>query len=99
LIIVAVGQVEIVQENEEGTERILGTLGTGEHFGEYAIFADTPYSATCRAVIDSKLLLLDEPTFDRLVAGSDRMSHYVEQIGSGRLIATRRRAGVSALLS
>jgi CRP-like cAMP-binding protein len=99
LIIVAVGQVEIVQENEEGTERILGTLGTGEHFGEYALFADTPYSATCRAVIDSKLLLLDEPTFDRLVAGSDRMSHYVEQIGSGRLIATRRRAGVSALLS
>jgi putative peptide zinc metalloprotease protein len=99
LIIVASGQIEIVQENDDGSEQILGTLGMGEHFGEYALFADVPYPATCRAVTDSKLLLLDEPTFDRLVAGSDRMSHYVEQIGSGRLIATRRRAGVSALLS
>jgi CRP-like cAMP-binding protein len=99
LIIVASGQIEVVQEDEDGTQRVLGTLGSGEHFGEYALFADTPYPATCRAVIDSKLLLLDEPTFDRLVAGSDRMSHYVEQIGSGRLIATRRRAGVTGLLS
>ena len=99
LIIVAEGQVEIVAANEDGTERVLGTLGTGEHFGEYALFADTPYPATCRAAINSKLLLLDEPTFDRLVAGSDRMSHYVEQVGSGRLISTRRKMGVSALVS
>jgi CRP-like cAMP-binding protein len=77
----------------------MGKLGTGEHFGEYALFADTPYLATCRAVTDSKLLLLDEPTFDELVIGSERMTHYVEQVGSGRLITTRRRLGVSALIS
>ena len=99
LILVASGQVEIVIADENGTEQVLGTLGTGEHFGEYALFADTPYPATCRATTDSKLLLLDEPTFDRLVADSDRMSHYVEQVGSGRLITTRRRMGVSALVS
>ena len=99
LIIVASGQVEIVIAGENGTERVLGTLSTGEHFGEYALFADTPYTATCRAATDGKLLLLDEPTFDRLVAGSERMSHYVEQVGSGRLITTRRRLGVSALVS
>jgi CRP-like cAMP-binding protein len=99
LIIVAEGQVEIVHENEDGTESVMGKLGTGEHFGEYALFADTPYLATCRAVTDSKLLLLDEPTFDELVIGSERMTHYVEQVGSGRLITTRRRLGVSALIS
>ncbi len=99
LIIVANGQLEIVNEDENGRERILGTLGQGEHFGEYELFANTPYSATCRATMDSKLLLLDEPKFDELVLGSERMSHYVEQIGSGRLIASRRKLGVSALIS
>ena len=85
---------------KDGTgERVVGTLGPGEHFGEYALFADTPYVATYRATADSKLLLLDEPRFDQLVAECDLMSHYVEQIGSGRLISTRRRLGPAAIVS
>ena len=68
-------------------------------FGEYALFADVPYTATLRAAEDSELLLLDEPTFDNLVAEYERMSHYVEQIGSGRLLASRRRMGVTAVIS
>ncbi|MCA9944833.1 MAG: cyclic nucleotide-binding domain-containing protein, partial [Anaerolineales bacterium] len=98
LYIVAEGEVEVfVTEDDE--ERIIGKLGPGEHFGEYALFADTPYHASVRAVVDSRLLLLDEPKFDELVATCERMTHYVEQIGSGRLIATRRRATPAALIS
>jgi CRP-like cAMP-binding protein len=81
---------------ENGSETLMGTLGPGEHFGEYALFTDSPYQATLKAAIDSKLLLLDEPKFDELVASYDRMTHYVEQIGSGRLMVSQRR---SALLS
>jgi CRP-like cAMP-binding protein len=77
----------------------LAELGPGEHFGEYALFADTPYHASVRAVVDGRLLLLDEAKFDELVATCERMTHYVEQIGSGRLIATRRRATPAALIS
>ena len=98
LFIIAEGEVEVFV-TENGTERVIGELGPGEHFGEYALFADTPYHASCRAVVDSRLLLLDEPKFDELVATCERMTHYVEQIGSGRLIATRRRATPVALIS
>ncbi|WP_420642212.1 cyclic nucleotide-binding domain-containing protein [Candidatus Leptofilum sp.] len=98
LYIVAEGEVEVFVTGE-GKERIIGKLGPGEHFGEYALFADTPYHASVRAVVESRLLLLDEPTFDDLVATCERMTHYVEQIGSGRLIATRRRATPAALIS
>ncbi|MCB8976166.1 MAG: cyclic nucleotide-binding domain-containing protein [Ardenticatenaceae bacterium] len=98
LYIVAEGEVEVFV-TEDGVERVIGKLGPGEHFGEYALFADTPYHASVRAKVDSRLLLLDEPKFDELVATCDRMTHYVEQIGSGRLIATRRRATPTALIS
>ena len=90
LFIVAEGEIELFV-TEDGVERVIGKLGPGEHFGEYALFTDTPYDASGRAVVDSRLLLLDEPKFDKLVATYERMTHYVEQIGSGRLMATQRR--------
>ena len=92
LFIIAEGSVEVFTTEEDGSEKINGRIGVGEHFGEYALFADTPYPASCRALSDTRLLLLDEPTFDRLVADYERMSHYVEQIGSGRLMASQRLA-------
>ncbi|VAW31443.1 hypothetical protein MNBD_CHLOROFLEXI01-3974 [hydrothermal vent metagenome] len=98
LFIVAEGEIELFV-NEDGSERIIGRLGLGEHFGEYALFADTPYHASGRATLPTRLLLLDEAKFDELVANSKRMTHYVEQIGSGRLIATRRRATPVTLIS
>lgn len=91
--------VRVAEEGEAAEERVSGRLGPGEHFGEYALFADTPYQATYRAVTDTVLLLLDEAKFDELAARYAQMSHYVEQIGSGRLIATRRRLGPEALIS
>jgi CRP-like cAMP-binding protein len=78
---------------------VVQKLGPGEHFGEYALFADTPYEATYRAATEVTLLRLDEPTFDSLVARSAELSHYVEQIGSGRLLDTRRRLGLTGLVS
>ena len=98
LYIIADGQVEAIYADKDG-EHSLGTLSTGEHFGEYALFADSPYHASYRAVGSVDLLLLDEAKFDSLVEGCDRMSHYVEQIGSGRLIATRRRVGLAGVFS
>jgi CRP-like cAMP-binding protein len=99
LFIVATGLIEVMMPDEAGVLEVNGRLGPGEHFGEYALFADTPYQATYRAAQDTELLLLDEEKFDELVADSERMLHYVEQIGSGRLIATRRRLGPSGLIS
>lgn len=97
LFIVVTGAVDVVVQSEE-KEHQIGRLGPGEHFGEYALFADTPYQATYRAIEKTELLRLDEEKFDKLVAECDQMSHYVEQIGSGRLVATRRRLGITAVV-
>ncbi len=101
LYIVAEGSIAALAGNGRTGEApvVIGRLGPGEHFGEYALFADKPYSATYRAELDTHLLLLDEPMFDELVADCAHMSHYVEQIGSGRLFVTRRQLGPTAVLS
>ena len=98
LYIIQAGEVETVRRGLDGAQ-VVEKLGPGEHFGEYALFADTPYEATYRAATAVTLLRLDEPTFDSLVARSSELSHYVEQIGSGRLLDTRRRLGLTGLVS
>jgi putative peptide zinc metalloprotease protein len=89
LFIVAEGSVELFTL-EDGQEQVVGVLGPGEHFGEYALFADTPYHANGRARLNTELLLLDEAHFDELVAHCEQMTQYVEQLGSGRLLAAQR---------
>ncbi|MFQ5399669.1 MAG: cyclic nucleotide-binding domain-containing protein [Anaerolineae bacterium] len=98
LFIIAEGEVEVLHSTANG-EEVVGQLGPGEHFGEYALFADTPYTATYRAASDTLLLTLDEATFDALVAGCEEMTHYVEQIGSSRLIVSHRRLGPSGVIA
>jgi putative peptide zinc metalloprotease protein len=95
LFIILTGQVEVLARDAQGVEQITGRLGAGEHFGENALFADTVYGATVRAAPEQAagvdLLTLDETTFDRLVASSAELASYVEQVASGRKIATSRR--------
>ncbi|HID50422.1 MAG TPA: cyclic nucleotide-binding domain-containing protein [Anaerolineae bacterium] len=78
---------EKIQKNPRNPrQKIIGQLGPGEHFGEYALFTDTPYPAGLRAASDADLLLLDEPKFDELAARYGRMAQYVAQIGSSRIM-------------
>ena len=74
-------------------------LGRGEHFGETSLYIDQPYAATCQAETPVNLLALDEPTFDELVASSQQVAHYVEQVSTGRALDTRRKLGLAGLVS
>jgi len=93
--VVTEGRVTISVRDETGDEKVITHVGRGEHFGETALYTDQPYAATCRAETPVKLLALDEPAFDDLVASSRQMTHYVEQISSGRTLDTRRKLVVS----
>lgn len=95
--IIASGQVEISVLSPDGQTRVVANLGPGQHFGETALYADVPYSATCRAVAPSELLTMDEAMFDAMVGGSLQMSHYIEQVSSGRMIDTRRKLGLAGI--
>jgi putative peptide zinc metalloprotease protein len=86
LFIVVEGEVEALADDAEGNKIVAHVYTPGEHLGEYALFADTPYQFTYRTRGPATLLTLDEATFDALVAQSERMASYVEQVGSGRLL-------------
>ncbi len=45
--IVAEGSVAIVQDLEDGQQRLLATRTVGEYFGELSLLDDTPRVATC----------------------------------------------------
>jgi len=92
--IIESGEVGVLATGDEGAEKMVAKLGKGEHFGETSLFTNQPYSATCVALSEVNLLTLDEFTFDRLVATSHQMIHYVEQVSSGRLKDMRRKLGV-----
>ncbi len=87
------GEVGVLARDNKDTQKMVAKLGRGEHFGETSLFTNQPYSATCVALSQVELLTLDEFTFDRLIATSHQMTHYVEQVSSGRLKDMRRKLG------
>jgi CRP-like cAMP-binding protein len=65
--VVASGQVEIVENR-----RVRGRLTAGAYFGEIALLADVPRTATVRAATPTRVLELDRKAFDRVLAKSFR---------------------------
>jgi CRP-like cAMP-binding protein/Zn-dependent protease len=68
--VVRTGTLHVVEENPEtGKDRVLRMLGPGDVFGELGLVNGAPRSATVRPVVESELFVVDESTFDRLLAG------------------------------
>lgn len=61
------GRLEVVCREDDGTTRVVGTLGPGDRFGEGTV-SQTPCPATIRAVTAVELLALDRPTMSRVAA-------------------------------
>jgi len=61
--IVQTGHVEIVRENDDGSEKILATIGTGAMFGEMAVIDDSPRMATARATESATVIVVTEQMF------------------------------------
>ena len=63
------GEVEILRE-DDGQQRTLATLKSGQFFGEMAILRNSPRMATARAVGPTTLFAMERDAFQDLVAGS-----------------------------
>jgi CRP/FNR family transcriptional regulator, cyclic AMP receptor protein len=70
--IIGLGAVEILKKlDEEGKEKVLDTLGSGNFFGEGAIFTDTPRSASVRALSNCRLFKIDKRQFFELLKNNN----------------------------
>lgn len=91
------GEIEVWQQNDGGRERLVAELHRGDYCGEYALLRGEPYDATCRASIDSELLVMSRSDFNRLVRGRIAMRGRVER--SAETVALLARTPVFAELS
>ncbi|MDT8436344.1 MAG: cyclic nucleotide-binding domain-containing protein [Gemmatimonadota bacterium] len=99
MYVVQSGEVDVVQETDAG-ERPLARLGTGDFFGEMAVFEKEVRSATVRATGEARVLKVDKKTLlrrikeDPLLAVNllQTMSHRIRDLNA-RLAA--REAGRS----
>ncbi|MBM3647686.1 MAG: cyclic nucleotide-binding domain-containing protein [Alphaproteobacteria bacterium] len=90
LYIVAAGRVAVLDEHG----RVMATLSEGEAFGEMALLTGAPRTATVRAEIDSRLLLVTKQDFDELCASDPFLDAEVRQLSHDRALANLGRADV-----
>lgn len=66
--VVTAGKVEVIRE-DDGVPRVVGSFGTGYHFGEIALLTEEVRTATVRAVTPARVLELPSRAFRRHLMG------------------------------
>src|SRR5580693_282277 len=94
LYMILAGQVEVLKRVGEQTQPI-GTLGTGEYFGEMALLGRQPRSATTRALTPLDLLVLPGADFSALAGSLTGLRGEFEQIARARSAADDVRAAAN----
>ena len=67
MLLLAQGRVKITVAHSVGDEKFIDYLSVGEHFGEMAILTGQARAVTMTAVMDSRLLKLKRPEFQKLI--------------------------------
>ena len=68
MFVIVRGRVSIHVDGANGERRLLNYLGPGDHFGEMSLLVGAPRSADVTAVMDTELLELTRPDFERTLA-------------------------------
>ena len=95
LYIVADGGVEV---RASGTQKLLAELGAGQAFGEMALLSGGSRTATVQARLDSRLLTIAKPDFDRLLADDPVVAEQVRKLSRERALSNLRSDGVDPAL-
>lgn len=85
LYIVVVGEVHIVKDYGGRHERLLTVYGSGDFFGEIAIFAGVPRSATAVTKVEAELLVLHPEKFKQTIYQKPDMAFEILRELSARL--------------
>ncbi len=66
--VVRSGTLEVIEEDADGADRVMQTLGAGESFGVIGLVTGARRNATVRARRRAELFVIDKGTFDRMLA-------------------------------
>lgn len=83
--IIAEGRVKVVKHSSLGKEFIIAFFGSGEMFGEVAVFEDKPYPASAQAVAETKVLGIKREDFLSFLAHRPQVALRIISVLGGRL--------------
>ena len=79
--IIKSGSVSILKKNKgEDESKQIAAIGEGEAFGEEALIRDDPRNATCRAIGETTVLVLDKQDFEQIVKAAFLENIFPEEI-------------------
>ncbi len=83
--LVAEGRVKVVKHSSLGKEFIIAFFGTGEMFGEVAVFEDKPYPASAQAIAETRVLGIKRETLLTFLAHRPQVAVRIINVLGGRL--------------
>jgi len=97
--VVLAGSLTVVAGRGTPQERVLARLGVGEYAGEISLLLDQPAIATVIGGPEGATLLgLLRDDFEAFIRTHARALRRLEQVGSGRMLDTRRKLGPSSVV-
>ncbi len=83
--VVAIGELELLLEGDDGTTAIVGRVGPGGHFGETSLLTSKLQSLTIRALCDVVLLCMSDVLFLELLERNRMIRERIEMALAERL--------------
>src|SRR5438128_6833709 len=98
LFIILTGRVRVVTSDKRGREVNLATLNPGDYIGEMSLIDNEPHSATCRAEVQTDMLILGRAEFARCLPENSSLSYAIMRGLVQRLRSADRQIESLALL-
>ena len=85
MYVIREGRVQVSKLSDDGREKILEFLDAGDFFGEMSLLDNAPRSASCRALVESRVLALSRGDFLNAMRKSPDLAMAVVQELTRRL--------------
>jgi len=83
--VIAEGKVKVLKHSSSGREFIIAFFGSGEVFGEVAVFENKPYPASAQAVAETRVIGIKREDFLSFLANRPQVALKIINILGGRL--------------
>lgn len=89
MYVVRSGEVEVLRRRPDGRQRVIATLGAGDHFGEIGLIKELRRTASVRARTGVELLELPLDAFRAIIESSEPVAGDMRGVVEGRLTTMR----------